>query len=232
MKRLPQIWIGQIFGRWTVESRAANDRNGARWNCRCSCGARRNVSAQVLWSGHFRSCGCLHREVSAVIARANTKHGASARGTTTPEYNAWCGMLRRVLGRDESHRRRYTERGITVCGRWRKSFLDFLADVGPRPSPKYSLDRYPDPNGNYEPGNVRWATAREQARNRANTRMVSIGGVTKPLVEWAELSGLARTALTWRVERGWPPERLLAPSRRRPGRSKTRVQTTEKEKAA
>ncbi len=231
MKRMAQIGIGQVFGRWTVVSRAASDRYGERWNCNCICGSRKSVSAQTLWSRHSQSCGCLHREVSAANGRANIKHGASARGTTTPEYNAWLGMRRRVLGHDESHRRNYTDRGITVCDRWRASFADFLADVGPRPSSKHSLDRYPDPNGIYEPGIVRWATAREQANNRSNTHVISIGGVTKPLVEWAERSGLDRCALMWRVDKGWPAERLLDPSRRRPRPSERSVQTEQKENA-
>lgn len=207
--------VGRSFGRLTVRSHAEVGPEGGRYSCACACGGSKVVSARSLLSGHCKSCGCLHREVSAAMARAKVKHGASVGGTTSPEYNAWQGMRQRVLGRDDTHRRRYADRGIAVCARWLRSFEAFLADVGPRPSPAHSLDRYPNRDGNYEPGNVRWATAREQAANRATTVMLTIAGVTKPLVEWARDAGLIPSALKWRVEKGWPDSRLLEASRKR-----------------
>lgn len=82
----------------------------------------------------------------------------------------------------------YGARGIRVCERWKGSFEAFLADVGRRPSAGHSLDRYPEGSGNYEPGNVRWATSSEQNRNLSSNRRVSFRGSEKTLVEWtAEL---------------------------------------------
>lgn len=104
----------------------------------------------------------------------------------------------------------YGGRGILVCERWRESFETFLADVGPRPSPKHSIDRHPDPNGNYEPGNVRWATQKQQMRStRINARLTAFGR-TQLFVEWADETGIAAKAIKQRIRvLGWTPERAV-----------------------
>ena len=84
----------------------------------------------------------------------------------SPEYHSWQGMMDRCQNQKNRKYPLYGGRGITVCQRWRDSFEHFLADMGRRPGPGYSLDRYPDPNGHYEPGNCRWATILEQRHNR------------------------------------------------------------------
>jgi hypothetical protein len=95
---------------------------------------------------------------------ANLRHGDTRHGRT-PEYYAWVSMIRRCHAPRARNYRLYGARGITVCQRWRESFPTFLGDVGRKPSPDLSLDRI-DNNGNYEPGNVRWATRSEQQRNK------------------------------------------------------------------
>jgi hypothetical protein len=102
----------------------------------------------------------------------------------TREYRAWAGMIQRCTNERLPKFPRYGGRGIRVCERWRFSFTDFLADMGPRPSPKHSLDRI-DVNGHYEPGNCRWATAQEQQWNRENNHNVTIAGTTLPVTEWS-----------------------------------------------
>jgi hypothetical protein len=97
----------------------------------------------------------------------------------------------------------YGGRGIAVCERW-LTFANFYADMGTRPSPKHSLDRYPDRDGNYEPGNVRWTTAKEQARNTSRNRRIVCDGQQKTLTEWSESTGLKREIIADRLNRGWP----------------------------
>lgn len=124
-------------------------------------------------------------------------------------------MKNRCFNKNEPHYEDYGGRGITVCERWRDSFPDFLADMGPRPSNRHELDRHPNNDGNYEPGNCRWAIRKQQARNRRSNRFVTIGGVTKTLAEWSELSGLSIGTISRRVELGWPEDRWLVPPTRK-----------------
>lgn len=97
------------------------------------------------------------------------KHGATAGGKTTPEYGTWTSMRSRVLNPRHPQYADYGGRGITICPEW-DSFVQFLADMGPKPSPEHSLDRI-DVNGNYEPGNCRWATHAEQGRNKRSNKL-------------------------------------------------------------
>jgi hypothetical protein len=109
----------------------------------------------------------------------------------------------------------YANKGVTVCKRWRESFLAFLEDMGKRPSSKHSLDRYPNRTGNYEPGNCRWATASQQNRNYSRNRFITVHGKTMTLVEWSELTGIKREAIADRLNRGWEPERAVSPTQER-----------------
>ncbi len=103
----------------------------------------------------------------------NERHGQSASmgRRPTPEYSAWVAMKIRCTNAETPIYQRYGAVGIGVCARWSASFEDFLEDLGPRPSARHSLDRFPDRRGNYEPGNVRWATLEEQNRNRSSVRL-------------------------------------------------------------
>jgi hypothetical protein len=153
------IEIGSRFGRWIVEASDTPSSTGERrWNCRCACGNTGTVAASNLRRGISRSCGCLMRE--AVGAR-NRKHG----GRGTREYNAWQAMIQRCGNANHVAFKNYGGRGIVVCNQWISSFEAFIAHVGARPSALHSLDRIDNDRG-YEPGNVRWATSSEQAKNR------------------------------------------------------------------
>lgn len=131
------------------------------------------------------------------------KHGMSA----TSEHCIWRSMLNRCTNQKHRDWHTYGGKGITVCEQW-KVFANFYADMGPRPSPKHSIDRI-DPSGNYEPGNCRWATAKEQARHFSRNRMLTHEGVTRPLVEWAEITGLKRKTISDRLDTGWTVEAAL-----------------------
>ena len=100
----------------------------------------------------------------------------------------------------------YGERGITVCERWRADFWNFAADMPPRPSPAHTIDRWPNNDGNYEPGNVRWATPAEQAKNRRDNHHLTINGRTRVIKDWARETGIAASTIHGRLNQDWPPE--------------------------
>lgn len=159
---------GQRFARLVVDRRDENAASGnARWLCRCDCGESIVVAGNSLRSGNTRSCGCLRREVSAVsvMALETTTHGQSA--PRTPTYRTWEGMVARTTNPHRPEWGYYGGRGITLCDRWR-SFENFLVDMGERPA-GLTLDRI-DNNGNYEPGNCRWATWSQQQLNKRTSR--------------------------------------------------------------
>jgi hypothetical protein len=130
-------------------------------------------------------------------------------GKPSPEYRAWLNMKSRCFSQSYRDRHRYSGRGITVCQEWVESYEAFYQAVGPRPGPGYSLDRYPDNNGNYEPGNVRWATKKEQSRNRHDNHLLTFEGQTKPLTAWAEERRVEPYILFARIQAWGPVERAL-----------------------
>lgn len=195
---------GQTFGRLTAIEPAGRDKHGKLlWRCKCSCSEREVVApTNDLRRGNTQSCGCLFREKSGDRART---HGQSE----TRLYEAWCNIIRRTTNPNHKSYPDYGGRGITVCQEWRESFEAFARDMGPTYRDGLSIDRT-DVNGNYEPGNVRWATPKEQARNMRTNRLVTAWGQTKSLAEWAELQGLNYQTLYNRLTRsGWPIERAL-----------------------
>ena len=114
----------------------------------------------------------------------------------------WLCMQDRCYNPKNNSYHRYGGRGIRVCNRWRDSIHDFYSDIGPRPSPQHSIDRYPNNDGNYEPGNVRWATSKQQSRNTRRTKKVNLNGADVPTCEVAESIGCASVLLAWFLENG------------------------------
>ena len=154
---------GHRYGRLEVIGEAGTIRRPSGcshllWLCRCECGNEISVYGGHLTNGHTRSCGCLARDESLVRF---TKHGMSA----TSIFNTWCAIKERCFCPTNDAYDRYGGRGITMHPAWVNDFAAFHAYVGDRPEPGMSLDRV-DNDGNYEPGNLRWATAKEQANNR------------------------------------------------------------------
>jgi hypothetical protein len=132
-----------------------------------------------------------------------------SRKSTTPEYYIWCGLKQRCLNPRNKDYHKYGGRGIMVFPAWIHDFDAFLSNVGQRPGPAYSLDRYPNPNGHYEPGNVRWATYSQQNRNTRVNRLAMFDGRSQCLMAWAEDLGIGYRVLRMRIERGWSIERAF-----------------------
>jgi hypothetical protein len=199
--RKPIDLTGQRLGEWFVLGYAGNK----FWHVKCVCGQKTRIDGSALRRGRSKSCGCLKGER---ISTAKQKY-ADRETTNTAEYMAWRGAITRCENKKDKNYPRWGGRGIKVADAWRKDFLAFLRHVGPRPSSKHSLDRI-DNNGNYEPGNVRWATRSEQMCNRSNTQFVTIGDETLPVSEWARRTGVAPTSVLWRIRNGWPPEAAVS----------------------
>jgi hypothetical protein len=148
--------------------------------------------------------------------RHYVKHGHTGgrKGRPSSEYLAWSNMISRCENPKHKSFPGYGGRGISVCGQWRKSFAKFLADMGARPSTDHSLDRI-DNNGNYCPENCRWATRRQQHRNKRNNRILTHDGRSLSVPEWAEKIGVSKVTIALRLLRGWPTEKILTTPPRR-----------------
>lgn len=191
---------GNVYGKLTVVSREKGNSRGAVWLCLCECGSFASINGWNLRSGQRKSCGCAASVVET--------HGHSV-GERSPEYVCWAGMKQRCTDANCNSYPNYGAKGVTVCERWLNSFADFLADMGLRPSKRHSLDRYPKQDGNYEPGNVRWATDKEQGNNKSTNRIIEFNGESHTMAEWADILGMTINALFERLKAGWSVERAL-----------------------
>ena len=188
MKRLDLT--NQRFGRLTALSKIGRRQHGRSriyWECLCDCGEHCTIETNSLTSDRTRSCGCLQREL---VKERCLVHGGTVNGKHSPEYESWQKAKSRCYKPSDPKFPLYGARGITMCARWQASFAAFLEDMGWRPSPKHSLDRYPDNNGNYEPGNCRWATAKKQSNNRRSNVIVTVDGEKYTLKQFAEMNAV------------------------------------------
>ena len=186
--------VGQKIGRLLVLAPYGIDRQRkATFICVCECGTFKVIPGKKLRRGR-KSCGCL-------IGKT-TKHGHTVGGRWSSEYGSWAAMMKRCYDPKNDNYKYYGERGIRVNIRYH-DFRNFLADLGKKPTPQYTLDRISQ-TGHYEPGNLHWATMKDQARNTSRNRLLTYNGETKPLVEWAEKMGLKQGTLRARIfDYGW-----------------------------
>lgn len=191
---------GDVFGKWTVVSEPyVNARDGHRHVAvQCVCGFERDLNVRYLASGESRSCG---RKGCTPV-----KHGLAR----SPLYACWLDMKRRCYNKNLWCYRLYGGEGKLVCDEWRKSFKSF-ADwaLSHGWCPGLTIERVDNSKG-YSPDNCRWATRREQGRNRRTNRLVEFCGEVKCLQAWIEELGLNGNTVRGRLRRGWPVERAFS----------------------
>jgi hypothetical protein len=200
---------GRVIGRLLVQGRAAdyiqpNGRKRVQWNCICICGGQATVEAGNLSTGHTQSCGCLVADMCAATGSKFATH----RQTKTREWYAWVSAQGRCNNPNTSSYKYYGARGVTFCKRWTKSFENFYSDMGACAS-GLSLERK-DVNRGYEPSNCRWASAKDQARNKRSTIRVTYQGIETSLAALAESMGLEYRITYERYQRqGWSIEKTV-----------------------
>ena len=188
--------VGTRFGQWVVERESPKGRQ--YYDCVCDCGSTKAVRLHDLINSKSTMCkGC-----AASVARHNSS--SISRGRLGGTHSSWTNMVQRCTNPHAPNYPRYGGRGITVCQMWLDSFEAFVMTVGERPGSDFSIDRI-DTNGNYEPGNCRWATVAEQNHNRRDNIHVEIEGVTKTVFEWVTELGLKKSTIYKRIAKGEDP---------------------------
>lgn len=179
------------FGRLTAVTQVKRpNQSKVFWECKCDCGKSSYVRACRLSMGITISCGCLRGK------RAACGEGRVRRATR----KSWYHMIQRCTNPKHAKWANYGARGIRVCDRW-LSLDSFVEDMGLRPDGK-TLDRYPNGEGNYEPGNCRWATGNEQANNTRRNRRIVLDGRSLTITEWSREIGIASSTIEGRLARG------------------------------
>lgn len=196
---------GQVFGRLTaIEPVSSAYGKGVTWLCRCACGNTLNVLASGLRSGNSRSCGCFQRDRAS---QTKTEHGLS----NHPLYRLRGDIIKRCTNPKANNFKNYGGRGIKLYDEWRhnfQAFFDYVSKLEHYGEKGYTFDRINN-DGNYEPGNVRWATRIQQSHNSRKVKMITYNGETKPIAEWARIVGINRLLLGARLKANWTIECAL-----------------------
>ena len=199
---------GDRFGRLVAISYVGYLKKQSWWKCRCDCGKEKMVSLTLLRRGASQSCGCLQSEVAREVARRqgikNRTHGESGKKL----YSVWVGMMHRCYNKKHVSFQHYGGRGIGVWPAWH-DYRKFADDVGVIPFDGAELDRV-DNDGDYQPGNWRWASRSQQLNNTRVNRRLTFGGRTQSAAEWCRELGLNRNSLQGRLRLGWSDEAALS----------------------
>jgi len=193
---LPDPPINTLFGRLRFIQKVPPIKARTIWEMECSCGTKKLFQAEHVKTGRSKSCGCF--KIEETVKRSTT-HGKSH----TWLYYKWQNMIKRCTSPSNKHYDIYGGRGIKVCERWLQSYANFEADIGYPENKSYTIDRI-DPNGNYEPSNVRWATPKQQANNKRNTKRIMWKGSMMTIPEIADLENVKYSALKAKLDRFSP----------------------------
>jgi hypothetical protein len=169
------------------------------WKCICDCGKNSLALSGNLIKGNSTSCGCARGNIGDLTR----KHGM----TKTRIFKIWTGVRKRCTNPKCKSYKNYGGRGIIISPKW-DNFIDFYNDMKEGYADNLSLDRI-DHNGNYEPGNCRWATSKTQNRNRRNNYIITHNNKSKTVAEWAEISGIHYSVITYRIKNGWDIEKAI-----------------------
>lgn len=194
---------GKKFGRLKVIEYYGTNKNGrALWLCQCDCGNKKVVLGNTMISKLVISCGCYNREQAK---KRKTKHSMS----NIKLYKVWNGIKTRCYNKKFTYYNNYGGRGITMCDEWKNDFAKFYSwAINNGYTEGLTIDRINN-DGNYEPSNCRWATRREQNNNMRKTIIIKYNGKEQTISKWAKEFNLNRTALYYRIKRGWSVEKAL-----------------------
>jgi hypothetical protein len=200
MRNTRIVNIGDRFTRLEVLGKSEKrDRSRSfYYSCKCDCGKIIEVRKDSLFNGRVKSCGCYTKD-------RMTKHNLS----NSRLYHIRGGMLARCYNKSNKDFHNYGARGISVCEEWKNSFEVFYNwAITNGYSDNLSIDRI-DVNGNYEPSNCRWTTNKQQSRNTRKNHFYTYKGETKTITEWAEIKGIRRDTLTYRIKHNWAEENIF-----------------------
>lgn len=193
--------INMEYGRLKCIEYRGSLKRTTYWLFQCQCGTYKVIRSNDVKNGSSQSCGCL---LSETTTKNKTKHGLRY----LPEYKTLMDMIARCYNPNNKHYHRYGGRGIRICQRWLNSKEDFIEDMGPKPTPKHSIDRI-DVNGDYTPENCRWATSEEQNNNRRDNHHIEYNGETKTASQWGRVFNIHPTIITGRLKLGWSIDEAL-----------------------
>lgn len=207
---MPRLKLGAKFGRLTViEFVGKNHHKQKLWKVRCRCNGNTSIVPGYYLTNGTKSCGCLRREQLVV---RNFKHGSASRENCTREYRLWKEIRKRCCNPNSTRFENYGGRGIGMYDPWKKdfkSFLNYLVETIGLCSTGMTIERINN-NGNYEPGNLRWATPEEQQNNKRNNRVITFRGKTQTLSRWCKELDLRSNTIRCRLFNGWPEEAALS----------------------
>lgn len=206
MSKRTKNLVGEKFGRWVVLEFAGYKNKKAHWLCKCDCGKEKIVCGKNLILGKTKSCGCLHNEQ---IVEYFTKHGDRSLKNTTRLYTIWKNMRSRCCNSNNPKFNRYGGRGIKICDEWYNSyscFRDWALSNGYLEN--LTIDRINN-DGNYEPSNCRWATTKEQSRNRSTNVFLEHNGQIFVQKDFAKIIGIDRHTLSKKINEGMSVEEII-----------------------